>query len=143
MPDIYHQLTINAPGRDVFEGIAFPKGLDAWWTKTSNGKPEMGNEYRLDFGPEYKWKAIVTKCRMYNEFEWNLTQADADWIDTKVGFLLQGENNFTRVLFYHLGWPQENDHYKRSNYCWAMYLRILKRYLEFGEFVSYEIRLKV
>jgi hypothetical protein len=30
-----------------------------------------------------------------------------------------------------------------STYCWAMYLRILKRWLEFGEQVPYEKRLSV
>jgi Activator of Hsp90 ATPase homolog 1-like protein len=32
---------------------------------------------------------------------------------------------------------------KISSYCWAMYLRILKRYVEFGEEVPYEKRLQV
>ena len=37
----------------------------------------------------------------------------------------------------------KNDHYKISSYCWAMYLRILKRYVESGEEVPYENRLNV
>jgi uncharacterized protein YndB with AHSA1/START domain len=34
-------------------------------------------------------------------------------------------------------------HYRVSCYCWAMYLRILKRYLEHGETVPYAKRLDV
>jgi hypothetical protein len=49
----------------------------------------------------------------------------------------------TAVNFYHTGWPQKNEHYKISSYCWAMYLRILKRHLEYGESVPYEKRLQV
>jgi hypothetical protein len=45
------------------------------------------------------------------------------------------------VYFYHLCWPEANEHWRVSNYCWAMYLRILKRYLESGESVAYEKRL--
>ena len=37
----------------------------------------------------------------------------------------------------------ELEHYRISNCCWAMYLRILRRYLEYGETVSYEDRLDV
>ena len=75
------------------------------------------------------------------EFELIITDAHVDWIDTKVGFLLNNKNNVTEVHFYHKGWPQNNEHYRISCYCWAMYLRILKRYLEYGEQVPYENRL--
>jgi hypothetical protein len=33
------------------------------------------------------------------------------------------------------GWPEANGHYRTSCHCWALYLRILRRYLEFGETV--------
>ncbi len=38
---------------------------------------------------------------------------------------------------------QQFEHYRISCYCWAMYLRILKRYLEHGETVQYARRLDV
>jgi len=41
------------------------------------------------------------------------------------------------------GWPAVNEHYRISSYCWAMYLRILQRYLEHNESVPYESRLTV
>ncbi len=61
MPDIYHHFPIKAPARKVFAAVTTPEGLDAWWTKSSAGKPEKGGEYRLDFGPGYEWKAVVTR----------------------------------------------------------------------------------
>jgi hypothetical protein len=73
-----------------------------------------------------------------------MQQSDDDWKNTKVEFNLINKNNsITEVEFYHTGWPYSNEHYKISSYCWAMYLRILKRYLEFGETVPYEERLSV
>ncbi len=47
------------------------------------------------------------------------------------------------VSFYHMGWPENNEHFRISCYCWAMYLRILKRYIEYGEKVPYKSRLSV
>lgn len=47
------------------------------------------------------------------------------------------------VLFYHTGWKEANAHYRISAFCWAMYLRLLKRYVESGERVRYEERLDV
>ena len=34
-----------------------------------------------------------------------------------------------------------NEHWRISCYCWAMYLRLIRRYLEYGETIPYESRL--
>ena len=70
-----------------------------------------------------------------------MVRADADWLDTRVGFRLDAQGDATIVRFHHTGWPSFNEHYRISCHCWAMYLRILRRYLEHGEFVPYENRL--
>jgi hypothetical protein len=66
--------------------------------------------------------------------------ANPNWKGTRVGFCLHGEQT-TNVRFYHTGWPMANEHWRISCYCRAMYLRILRRYLEHGESVPYETRL--
>ena len=143
MPDIYHAYPINANPARVFEGIATSKGLDSWWSKNSTGNPSVGAVYVLDFGPEHQWKAVVTKCISDTAFELEFTEAMDDWIGSKVGFVLNHADNLTWVHFYHTGWPELSEHYKISTYCWAMYLRILKRHIEHGESVPYEQRLDV
>src|SRR5690349_13897261 len=128
MPDIFHTFTIDASADKVFEGISTPRGLDNWWTKNSEATRARGATYTLDFGPPYIWKAIVTKLGDKKEFELQMTEAHEDWLNTKIGFSLNHkEHNLTEVSFYHIGWPTSNEHYKISCYCWAMYLRILKR----------------
>lgn len=144
MPDIFHNFPITAPIQKVFERISTPQGLDTWWTSRSSGTPAPGFEYTLWFGPEYDWRAIVSACIRDEKFELKMTQADNDWIDTRVGFILEKEDdNNTAVRFYHTGWPAMNDHYKTSAFCWAMYLRLLKRFLEHKELVAYDDRLFV
>jgi uncharacterized protein YndB with AHSA1/START domain len=143
MPDIFHSFPVKASPDRVFEGISTTEGLDNWWTEHSEGRQEAGATYTLDFGPGYIWKAVVTKFDLNKSFELQMTSADADWQGSKVGFSLKPKNAFTEVDFYHTGWPENNEHYRISSYCWAMYLRILKRYIEFGEKVPYGKRLSV
>ncbi len=143
MANIFHHFPINVPIEKVFNGISAPQGLDKWWTKSSLGKPERGEIYELFFGPEYNWSALVTTCVPNKEFELTITKSDKDWMNTKVGFTLLDKNGTTEIHFRHTGWKEDNEHYRISCYCWAMYLRILKRYLEFGEEVPYENRLDV
>jgi uncharacterized protein YndB with AHSA1/START domain len=143
MPDILHDLPIKAPLDRVFQAVSSPPGLDSWWTKRSAGEPSKGAEYELWFGPEYDWRARVTRCVPTSEFEIEMTRADKDWIGTRVGFRLEARDGATWLRFSHAGWPTPNEHYRISCNCWAMYLRILRRSLEHGESVPYENRLDV
>ena len=138
MPDILQDLPIEAPIDRVFEAVSTPAGLDAWWTHRSSGRPQVGEEYELEFGAEYDWRAKVTRSSAPSEFELELTRADADWIGTRVTFRLRARGDGTWLEFAHAGWKTANDHYRISCHCWAMYLRVLRRFLEHGETVAYE-----
>ena len=141
MSDIFHDFPIKAPAGRIFQGVSTPEGLDCWWTKTSSGQPSLGAAYNLRFGPKYEWRAIVTKFTPDAEFELQFDRADPDWLGTRVGWLLEPRDSSTWVRFHHTGWPVANEHYRISCNCWALYLRLLRRYVEHGEFVPYENRL--
>jgi len=143
MSDIFSDLPIRAPQERVYDVVSTPDGLDAWWTKRSAGQRAKGEEFKLWFGPDYDWRATVTKCVPNSEFELQLVHADPDWLGTRVGFLLDCQADLTRVRFYHTGWPAANEHWRVSCYCWPIYLRLLRRHVEHGEFVPYEKRLDV
>ena len=143
MPDVFQDFPIKAPARRVFEAVSTPAGLDAWWTKTASGDPGQGAEYELGFGPGYRWRAKATRFVPDSEFELELFEADEDWQGTRLGFQFEENDGATQVRFHHTGWPESNEHYRISCYCWAMYLRLLRRYVEQGEVVEYEVRLDV
>lgn len=143
MADILQDFPIKADKARVFEMFTTPQGLDVWWTLKSAGEPVQGAEYELFFGPEYDWRARVTTCVPGVEFELLMTRADADWTGSRVGVKLTSSGDSTRVEFRHLGWPEANAHYRTSCHCWALYLRVLRRYLECGELVGYDDRLDV
>jgi uncharacterized protein YndB with AHSA1/START domain len=141
MADIFQHFPINAAARRVFEAVSTPAGLDAWWSKSASGRPEEGAEYELGFGPGFEWRARVSRYVPDAEFELELLEADDDWRGTRIGFSLEENEAGTQVRFHHLGWPESNEHYRVSCYCWSMYLRLLRRYVERGEVVEYEVRL--
>jgi uncharacterized protein YndB with AHSA1/START domain len=143
MSDILHEFPVRASPDQVFRAVATPAGLDEWWTLWSSGEPVVGAEYEFGFGPDFNWRAVVTASEPGARFELELTEADEEWVGTRVGFDLQPVGGTVRVRFHHRGWPEAGDHYRTSSYCWAMYLRILRRYLEHGESVAYERRLDV
>ena len=142
MADIYHDLVINAPADQVFAGVSTPDGLNTWWTKTASGDAAIDAKFLLGFGADYQWKARITRFEPAKHIEFTMIEAHDDWLHTKIGVEISDLGERTKVKFYHTGWPELNDHYKGSVYCWGQYLRILKRYLEYGETVAYENRLE-
>lgn len=141
MADIFQDFPIKAAPDRVYQAISTPAGLDCWWTLRSAGAPAVGTQYELWFGPQYDWRAVVTECEPLRAFELRMTVADADWQGTRVGFSLDQANDQTWVRFHHTGWPSANEHFRISSHCWALYLRILRRYVECGETVAYKDRL--
>ena len=141
MPDILHDFPIAAEPAAVFQAVATPEGLDQWWTARSAGSPAVGSDYQLWFGPGYDWRARVTLCEPGKSFELEMTGADDDWTGTRIAFHLALEQGRTWVRFCHTGWREANRHFRQSAYCWALYLRLLQRYLEQGAVVAYEDRL--
>ena len=142
MADIVHHVPIKASRREIFRAISTPAGLDVWWTQSSSGSPGEGAEYELGFGPGYEWRAVMSRYIPDSELELRLTHAQEDWRDTRIGFVLEETDGVTQVRFRHTGWPEANEHYRVSCFCWAMYLRLLKRYVEHEEVVPYEDRLE-
>jgi uncharacterized protein YndB with AHSA1/START domain len=143
MPDIFADFPIRAAPQREFDAVSTPRGLNAWWTRACNGEPESGSEFHLGFGPAYDWRAVVVACTPPEEFDLQITHADPDWSGTHVGFSLTAEGGVTTVQFYHTGWPTANEHWRVSCYCWPIYLRLLRRYVESGEIIPYEDRLNV
>ena len=143
MVDILQDFAIQAAQSRVFRAVSTPAGLDAWWTKRAAGEARQGAEYELWFGPEYDWRAKVTRAVRDCEFVLQMTRSDPDWNGTLISFVLEPRQGGTHIRFQHTGWPHANVHFRTSSYCWAMYLRILKRNLEYGEVVAYDRRLDV
>lgn len=140
MFDIVHDLTIRAPLAKVYQGVSTPAGLDAWWTETCKGNPAPGAEFKLGFGDNYFWRASVTELKQDELFVLKMTDAAADWIDTIVRFELESGDGATVLHFSHEGWADQSPHYRRSSYCWAMYLRLLRVFCESGEITPYGSR---
>jgi hypothetical protein len=72
MADIFQDVPIKAPPDRVFQAVSTPEGLDRWWTKRSAGEPVEGAKYELWFGPQYDWRAQVTRCIADREFEFQM-----------------------------------------------------------------------
>ncbi|GAA4815747.1 SRPBCC domain-containing protein [Litoribaculum gwangyangense] len=138
--NIYHNLIIEVSPEQVFVAVSQPRYLDNWWTLKSSGKPELHAEYNLNFSDTYDWYCKVSKIETNKSIHYKMLKSDDDWNPTTFGFDLESTQNGTMVKFSHINWPELNNHYKYSSFCWAMLLSGLKQYLEKGIIVPFNER---
>ena len=70
-----------------------------------------------------------------------MTHATEDWIGTILHFqIIELTLEKCLLRFEHRGWAAPTAHFRRTSYCWAIYLRCLKNYLEYGKVIAYEDR---
>lgn len=140
MADILHQFRIKASASSVYAAFTEPIHLNCWWPAQSSGMPKEGEIYALQFGPEYDWRAKVVHALPGKAFTWKMIQAMDDWMGTEVGIRLTEDKGGTVIDFFHTGWPEANDHYRISNFCWGYLLAGLKKYVEDGVVIPFEER---
>jgi uncharacterized protein YndB with AHSA1/START domain len=139
---IYHNVEINTTADNIYNAITSADGLEKWWPLKSTGMPIIGGVYTFYFSPEYDWAAQVTHCEANKYMEWTMLQSDEDWHQTSLVFKIEPSTQVCILSFEHRGWREANDHFRRTSYCWALYLRCLKLYLETSETVRYNDRTK-
>lgn len=138
--DIYHDLPIKAPINKIFQMVSEPSHLINWWPDSCTGKPVLNEEYNFYFGPKYDWYGKVTKLETDKSFHIKMTKSDPDWDPTTFGFDMEQKENYVLVKFWHKGWPECNDHFRTSSFCWALLLNGLKNYAEKGVVVPFAER---
>lgn len=137
---IYHNVLIEKDSLEVYDAISQPEHLVNWWPLKCDGSPHIGETYNYNFTDEYNWFAKVNSCKAGEHIYFKMTISDADWDPTTFGYDLEPTEKGTYLRFFHKDWPEQNDHFKHSAYCWAILLKGLKDYLEKGKVIPFEER---
>ncbi len=141
MAEILHDVFIYSDARSIFEAVSQAEKINNWWTLKCSGSAQLATQYNFYFTDEYDWFGEVHSVEIGKHIHWLVTKADEDWTNTIFGFdLVALEENKTQVKFKHILWDSANDHFRRTSYCWAMLLSLLKDYVESGHVVPYEKR---
>ena len=140
MSAIQHDVLIKGSSSDIFSAFTTESGLNAWWTLEAAGQLEKDSEYTFYFGPDWDWRAQVKDFESDSFVDFLIVKSDSDWEGTSLHFKIipSDMNGETQLLrFEHTDWKVVNKHFRRTSYCWALYLRGLKRYVELGVIVPY------
>lgn len=140
MPDIIHELSIEAPPGRVFDAIATQKGLSSWWTQDTEAEPRVGSIAVFRFrGASTAFRMKIKSLSRGRRVVWHCVGDHPEWKGTRLTFdLTPGETSRETVLrFTHAGWGSAKGWMGTCSYTWAHVLACLKRYAEKGKPVAY------
>lgn len=137
---IYHTLFIDAPIEKVFDAVSKPEHLIHWWPLECTGIAKENETYNFYFSPDYNWYGKVSAIEPNTLFSIYMTTANENWNNTTFSFYLSKHNNHVKLQFSHCNWPENNEHFKISSFCWAILLKGLKDYLEKGTIIPFKER---
>ncbi len=144
MVDILHKVGIKSSGKnEVYNAIATPAGLAAWWTDEVKGDGEAGGALHFQFGERGFFDMKVLEADPGKRVLWQVTDGPQEWIGTKIIWDLRQGDGHTVVLFKHEGWREPVEFMHHCSTKWAVFLLSLKALLETGKGSPYPDDVKV
>ncbi|MGH3638155.1 MAG: SRPBCC family protein [Mycobacterium sp.] len=133
MPEIDHELKIDAPPEQVYEALTTPDGVKGWHNPTVTGSGEVGTEWVFSFAdhPEFGWE--VTASDVPSRVVWRCTRGPGDSVGTTATFTIVPANGRTLLELQHAGWPGTHGNFRKCNTTWGVLLHHLRDYVETGD----------
>lgn len=135
MPDILHQLTVQASPETVYRALTEADGLASWWTTDVEAEPELGSVASFGFGNRQTVFRMRIEDLLPDEFvRWHCVDGHPEWEHTEITFDLAGDESGGTILYFaHRGWESTDGILATCSFDWAQYLVSLRHYLEHGE----------
>lgn len=131
MSDILHALTIKASPADVYAALSTVPGLASWWTSTTSGESAVDKTIDFRFN-KHLVQMRVEELEAGKRVAWQCTQADPDWVGTRITFDLTEAKGGTKLIFGHRAWKETNPHFAHCSMKWATFLMSLREVVEKG-----------
>jgi uncharacterized protein YndB with AHSA1/START domain len=133
MVDILHRIGTTTSPDKVYAALTTIDGLQAWWTENTKGDADPGGVIEFRFAPVPDgFDMLVLKAKPGELVLWEVVAGPEEWVGTQVRFELKQEDDYTIVLFSHVGWREPVEFMHHCSTRWATYLMSLKRYVETG-----------
>lgn len=136
MVEIAHRVGIKAPVEQVYQALATPEGVAAWWTEESHGDHHPGGTLHLHFTAHGQSRGSMQmkllELQPGSLVLWEVLAGPPEWIGTHIRFALREEGDYTIVLFTHEGWGERAEFTRHCSTKWVMFLMSLKSLLENG-----------
>ena len=134
MVDILHRVGMRTESpQKVYDALTTVDGLAGWWTDDTKGSGEVGGVLEFRFPPLDGFDMEVVEAKPSERVTWRVADGPEEWIGTTIEWRLRQEDEYTIVLFRHVGWQEPGEFMHHCSTKWGSYLMSLKSLVEIGE----------
>jgi uncharacterized protein YndB with AHSA1/START domain len=132
MPEILHEIEIDAPPDTVFRAITTEAGFMEWWTLDVETTAVTGSIATFGFYD----RSTVFRMRIEELVQdklvrWTCLGDVEEWADTALLFeLSEYEGGGTVLRFSHTGWPSVSGFFRQCNTTWGALMYRLRDFCE-------------
>jgi uncharacterized protein YndB with AHSA1/START domain len=132
MVDILHRVGIVSTPDQVYAALSTTEGLAGWWTEDVSGTTDVGGvvKFRFQTGG---FDMEIAELDPMKHIRWKVVGGPEEWIGTTIDWQLKQADDYTVVLFRHLGWREPVEFMHHCSTKWAVFLMSLKSLVENGK----------
>jgi len=131
MPELRHQIPIEAPPEKVYAALATQAGLRSWWTADTKADEKVGGKAEFGFDKRaIVFRMKIEKLEPGKSVVWSCHGDQPEWNGTKLTWTLEKDGKGTTVRFNHSGWKATTEMYAICNSSWGELMYRLKNYVE-------------
>lgn len=131
MPEMYHEIQVQAPPEKVYQAIATREGLRSWWTSDTVAEPRVGSVAEFGFHSRAGvFRMRVEELQPGRRVVWACLGDPDEWRGTRLTWELSAKNGGTLLRFVHAGWCSTGGIFATCNSTWGELMYRLKNYAE-------------
>jgi uncharacterized protein YndB with AHSA1/START domain len=131
MPDLHHQIPVNATPEKVYASIATEKGMRSWWTADTQMDEKVGGKAEFGFGKrQMVFRMEIEKLEPGKRVQMSCHGDHPEWNGTTLTWKVDHENGATMLRFEHGGWKSVTDFFAMCNSTWGELMFRLKDFAE-------------
>jgi uncharacterized protein YndB with AHSA1/START domain len=131
MPDLKHQIPINATPEKVYAALTTEKGLRGWWTADSKTEDRVGGKAEFGFDKRGTvFHMTIDNLQSPQLVVWSCSGDHLEWKGTTLTWNIAAESGITVLRFTHANWRAATEYYAMCNSSWGELMYRLKDYVE-------------
>jgi uncharacterized protein YndB with AHSA1/START domain len=133
MPDLKHQIPIEASPARVYAAVATSEGNRGWWTADSTVESKAGGQALFGFEKRAAvFRMTVDALSPDRELVMSCHAGPPEWTGTRLIWSLVPDGRHTILKFTHAGWKEMTDYCASCNSMWGRLMYRIKDYAETG-----------
>jgi len=131
MPDLTHQIAINASPQQVYAALTTRAGLASWWTADARADEKVGGAAEFGFNKRGSvYRMVIQALDPGKQVVWNCQGDNPEWAGTTLTWTITPDGSASVLRFTHGNWKSASEFLAMCNSTWGELMYRLKDHLE-------------